>query len=330
MDQEILILLCTTAGTVIGVTLGAFLKGYGGFMGKRLATKADIDAILTEAESKRRVERQGEFAAVSANLDAVVQESAAKRQGEYAAIVSSLEMIRSEAQAKKEGEFAAVHANLHCVLEEVRAVTKETKSIEAQIAGRQWDIQTRWSQKKDIYVEILEAVSAMVTTYRKMLDIAERERGTLGRFQDILIDLEEKINDVRPNLPSDLVALRQDLLSSFKALRRSRTLVRVFCQRSALIVINKILIRALAMPTLNRDALDDALMEFETLEKQLAAVAANDLDGSVNGYEFSEDEYQPGKSELFCPKCLQVLSVGANKSGQVKCVTCQADFRAAT
>ena len=42
------------------------------------------------------------------------------------------------------------------MLKEVKAVTRETETIKAQISGDLWLRQTVWNQKRDVYVNVLK------------------------------------------------------------------------------------------------------------------------------------------------------------------------------
>jgi len=56
--------------------------------------------------------------------------------------------------AEKSKNFARKE-DLAEILAEVRAVTVTQKEIETKLSGEQWDRQTRWNQKRDLYGDLL-------------------------------------------------------------------------------------------------------------------------------------------------------------------------------
>jgi hypothetical protein len=56
---------------------------------------------------------------------------------------------------KKKGEQAATHDDLENVLKEVRAVTKTTEEIKADISAGLWDRQKRWEIKREVLFEVV-------------------------------------------------------------------------------------------------------------------------------------------------------------------------------
>lgn len=62
---------------------------------------------------------------------------------------------------KKRGEQAAAHQDLQNVVNEVRAVTKTTEEIKAEISTGIWDKQKRWEMKRDVSFEASKALAGI-------------------------------------------------------------------------------------------------------------------------------------------------------------------------
>src|SRR5271157_697890 len=71
------------------------------------------------------------------------------------------------AYLEEKGKRLATHEDIENVLEEVRAVTRETETIKAQISADFWNRQAVWNQRRDLYVEVLQAI----VDYRKLIVI---------------------------------------------------------------------------------------------------------------------------------------------------------------
>jgi hypothetical protein len=73
---------------------------------------------------------------------------------------------------KKKGEHLATHEDIDKLTDQVAAVTKTTKEIEAQIASGLWDRQKRWELKREVLFEAtkrLAAVDDALNTYSSAL-----------------------------------------------------------------------------------------------------------------------------------------------------------------
>jgi hypothetical protein len=55
--------------------------------------------------------------------------------------------------AKKKGENRAIHEDLGKLTDQVAAVTKTAKEIEAKISSDLWDRQKRWELKREVLRE---------------------------------------------------------------------------------------------------------------------------------------------------------------------------------
>jgi hypothetical protein len=65
------------------------------------------------------------------------------------------------AYLKKKGENLATREDLDKLVEQVAAVTKTTKEIEAKISDEVWDRQKRWELKRDAIFEIIRELGTM-------------------------------------------------------------------------------------------------------------------------------------------------------------------------
>jgi hypothetical protein len=71
----------------------------------------------------------------------------------------------------EKGKQLATHEDVANVLEQVRAVTRETETIKAQIGTELWSQQTIWNAKRDLYANVVESIEAAKT---KLLSIGFR------------------------------------------------------------------------------------------------------------------------------------------------------------
>jgi hypothetical protein len=60
---------------------------------------------------------------------------------------------------KKKAENIAIHEDINKLVEQVAAVTRTTKEIEAKISNEVWDRQRRWEVKKEALVELTKALA---------------------------------------------------------------------------------------------------------------------------------------------------------------------------
>jgi hypothetical protein len=75
---------------------------------------------------------------------------------------------------KKKGENLATHEDIDKLVEQVSAVTKTTKEIEAKISDEVWDRQRKWEVKRDVLLDAMKkfgvlprALSSLHAVYRE-------------------------------------------------------------------------------------------------------------------------------------------------------------------
>lgn len=96
---------------------------------------------------------------------------------------------------KKKGEQAATHEDLQNVVKEVRAVTKTTEEIKAEISGGLWDRQKRWEMRREAVFEMTrkiagvdDALTSLHSMYQYYAALAETQQ---------LVDSTAKAKDLR-------------------------------------------------------------------------------------------------------------------------------------
>jgi hypothetical protein len=83
------------------------------------------------------------------------------------------------AYLKKKGENLATHEDINKLVEQVGAVTKATKDIEAKISNEVWDRQKRWELRREVLFEATRRLSVLdkaVVAYGATLKIDENLR----------------------------------------------------------------------------------------------------------------------------------------------------------
>ncbi len=98
---------------------------------------------------------------------------------------------------KKKGENLATREDINNVVEQVKAVTRATKEIEAKISSDVWDRQKRWELKRDLLFQTTKTIaavrnallflSAACSTQKK-----EQDPERLKAFQDRINEVNEK------------------------------------------------------------------------------------------------------------------------------------------
>src|ERR1700693_4825413 len=61
---------------------------------------------------------------------------------------------------KKKGEYLATHEDINRLVDQVSAVTKATKEIEAKISNEVWERQTRWEVQKGAILDTLRDLAS--------------------------------------------------------------------------------------------------------------------------------------------------------------------------
>jgi hypothetical protein len=62
---------------------------------------------------------------------------------------------------KKKGENFATHEDIDKLVEQVSAVTKTTKEIEAKISDEAWDRQRKWELKRDVLLDAMKKLGVL-------------------------------------------------------------------------------------------------------------------------------------------------------------------------
>ena len=78
--------------------------------------------------------------------------------------------------AKKKGENLATHEDLEKVVEQMSAVTKATKAIEAKISSDVWDRQKRWELKRDVLFEATKRLADIEDALVSLDSVLQVER----------------------------------------------------------------------------------------------------------------------------------------------------------
>src|ERR1700681_1145261 len=73
------------------------------------------------------------------------------------------------AYLKKKGENAATREDIHGLVEQVSAVTRTAKAIEAQISHEVWDRQRRWELKKEAVCEAIRELASTQAALTKLM-----------------------------------------------------------------------------------------------------------------------------------------------------------------
>jgi len=97
---------------------------------------------------------------------------------------------------KKKGEQAATHEDLENVTKEVRAITKTTEQIKAEISAGLWDRQKRWELKRDVLLELTKKSGDLRDIFTKFYSIS-------------------KTNSANKPLPDERIQLQLDVGATF-------------------------------------------------------------------------------------------------------------------
>jgi hypothetical protein len=58
--------------------------------------------------------------------------------------------------------------------EDVERITRTTEEIKAEISGQMWEVQTRWSFKRDLYIRLLEGLGDAGFAMRQLAFLDEK------------------------------------------------------------------------------------------------------------------------------------------------------------
>jgi hypothetical protein len=100
-------------------------------------------------------------AAVGAYIGAYFSERG-KINAQTAALEKIVRQETAKAMGQEQGKNLARKEDLDAILAEVRAVTVATKEIEAKISGELWYRQMHWTEKKDLYGQLVKNVNELL------------------------------------------------------------------------------------------------------------------------------------------------------------------------
>ena len=115
---------------------------------------------------------------------------------------------------KKKGENFATHEDIEKLVEQVQAVTKATKEIEAKISSDVWDRQKRWEMKRDVLFSAGKAFAAA--------------DDALLSFGSVFLHKQEPVNEALNEARSKSSRRWLDACAKFD---ETRLLVAVVCNR---------------------------------------------------------------------------------------------------
>jgi hypothetical protein len=76
---------------------------------------------------------------------------------------------------KKKGENLATHEDIDKLLEQVSAVTKTTKEIEAKISDDVWSRQKHWELKRDVLFDVAKGLGSIVDALTDVFAVYETD-----------------------------------------------------------------------------------------------------------------------------------------------------------
>ena len=77
---------------------------------------------------------------------------------------------------KKKGENRAIHEDIGKLTDQVAAVTKTAKEIEAKISSDLWDRQKRWELKREVLFEVTRKAAQIEDAIRGLSTTLDSER----------------------------------------------------------------------------------------------------------------------------------------------------------
>jgi hypothetical protein len=78
--------------------------------------------------------------------------------------------------SEKKAENIATHEDINKLVEQVRAVTKTTEDIKAEISSGLWDRQKRWEMKREVLFEAAKNLAEVEDALFSFSDIFKQER----------------------------------------------------------------------------------------------------------------------------------------------------------
>jgi len=73
----------------------------------------------------------------------------------------------ARAYAGEKGKNLARKEDLDKILAEIRAVTRTTEEIKADVNGGLWARQMHWNQKRDLYFEVIKLIAELAEAYHR-------------------------------------------------------------------------------------------------------------------------------------------------------------------
>ena len=96
--------------------------------------------------------------------------------------------------AKKKGENRAIHEDIGKLTDQVAAVTKTTKEIEAKISSDVWDRQKRWELKREVLLEATLRAAQLDDALRVLNITIDLEREQASQDASLNLDLLNRRN----------------------------------------------------------------------------------------------------------------------------------------
>ncbi len=188
-------------------------------------------------------------------------------KGKHFATYEDLEFLLAQERIKsyeqEKGKQLATHEDIEHVRSDVQAITRDTEAIKAQISSEVWNRQTLWSQRKEVYANLLEITTKMLEVYT-MLAIDHNDRGGTDASDE----------------------LKRKLIGHFGELTRTRALAQIFLSEGAVHALD----RYATGCTKHSDAEKIAygLQGLEALQQELTANAKRELGISSRNRDHEE------------------------------------------
>jgi hypothetical protein len=163
--------------------------------------------------------------------------------------------------AKKKGENRAMHEDIGKLTNQVAAVTKTAKEIEAKISSDVWDRQKRWELKREVLFEATQRAAQLDDALRVLNITIGLARAETSQEASLNFDLLRRQNTARA-----------DLLKATNAFDETKLWVSVVCGEAVTVAIQNLAIVSLkiAADLVNGEDLYDK-QKPEFVERLLAA-----------------------------------------------------------